>query len=182
MRQSDPYCPAVNDPSAGLFVVMGVAGSGKSVIGGALARGLGVDFVDGDDYHPPENVAKMARGVPLTDRDRAEWLRTLERRLEQANAGNRGIVVACSALKRSYRDVLREAGAVRFIFLRGPRELLLARLVGRRGHFMPASLLDSQFATLEEPGADEDAWVVDVSASPDTIVADLLRLAMKTPS
>lgn len=163
---------------------MGVAGSGKSVIGRALARALGVEFVEGDDYHPRENVDKMARGVPLTDSDRAGWLRALARRLADARAAGRGVVVACSALKRAYRDVLRDAvgGPVRFIYLRGPRALIATRLSGRRGHFMPPELLDSQFATLEEPAADENAWTVDVSSSPETIVADLVRLVMKESS
>jgi gluconokinase len=161
----------------GLFVVMGVAGSGKSTIGAALARALDVDFVDGDHYHPPENVARMARGIPLTDDDRAGWLRVLAARLHEAKNTGSGVVMACSALKRSYRDVLR-AGAsgavVRFIFLRGPRALLAERLDARRGHYMPASLLDSQLATLEEPAPDENAWVFDIHESPEEIVAAIM--------
>jgi gluconokinase len=159
----------------GLYVVMGVAGSGKSTIGAALARTLGVEFVEGDDYHPPENVERMARGIPLTDDDRAGWLRALASRLREAADAGTGLVMTCSALKRSYRDVLR-AGApdVRFVFLRGPRALIADRLANRRGHFMPASLLDSQFATLEEPSPDEGAWVCDIRESPDDLVATLV--------
>jgi gluconokinase len=157
---------------------MGVAGSGKSTVGAALARALGVDFVEGDEYHPPENVERMARGIPLTDDDRAGWLCALARRLREAADAGTGLVMTCSALKRSYRDVLR-AGApdVRFVFLRGPRALIARRLANRRGHFMPVSLLDSQFATLEEPSSDEGAWVCDVTEPPEDLVAALMARA-----
>ena len=157
---------------------MGVAGSGKSLIGAGLARALGVDFVEGDDYHPPQNVERMARGIPLTDHDRGGWLRALATRLSEAKDAGSGLVLTCSALKRSYRDLLR-AGAdeVRFIYLRGPRTLIAERLAGRRGHFMPASLLDSQLATLEEPSPDERAWVCDIGESPDDIVSGLVARA-----
>jgi gluconokinase len=154
---------------------MGVAGSGKSTIGAALARALGVDFVEGDDYHPRENVERMAAGIPLTDADRAGWLRGLADRLREARHEGRGLVMTCSALKRAYRDVLRSgAPELQLVFLRGPRSLIAERLAGRRGHFMPASLLDSQLATLEEPGPDEHAWVTDASVPPDEIVARLV--------
>jgi gluconokinase len=162
----------------GLYVVMGVSGSGKSLIGAALARALGIDFVEGDEYHPAENVERMARGIPLTDDDRAGWLRALGTRLREARDAGTGLVMSCSALKRSYRDVLRaEAGELRFVFLKGQRALLAERLAGRRGHFMPTSLLESQLATLEEPSADEDAWVCDIRLSPKDIVADLVASA-----
>ncbi len=162
----------------GLYVVMGVAGSGKSLIGAAFARALGVDFVEGDEYHPAENVRRMASGVPLTDEDRAGWLRALAARIGEARATGTGLVVTCSALKRSYRDVLRaEADDLQFVFLRGPRALIAERLASRRGHFMPPSLLDSQFATLEEPSADEQAWVCDVRESPQDLVAALVARA-----
>ena len=165
----------------GLYVVMGVAGSGKSTVGPALARALGVDFVEGDNYHPPANVERMARGTPLTDADRAGWLRALADRLRAAREAGTGLVMTCSALKRAYRDVLRAAAPdVRFVFLRGPRGLIAERLAGRRGHFMPASLLDSQFATLEEPAADEGAWVCDAGESPEDLVAALVARAAST--
>ncbi|HET7456678.1 MAG TPA: gluconokinase [Gemmatimonadaceae bacterium] len=164
----------------GLYVVMGVAGSGKSVVGAALARALGVEFVDGDDYHSAANVDRMARGIPLTDDDRAGWLRALAARLGEARDAGVGLVVACSALKRSYRDVLRAGAApveLRFVYLRGPRALIAERLAGRRGHFMPAALLDSQLEALEEPTPDEGAWTCDVRRSPAEIVAALVERA-----
>ena len=158
--------------------MMGVSGSGKSLIGAGLARALGLTFVEGDDYHPAENVERMSLGVPLTDDDRAGWLRALAARIGEAKDAGTGLVMTCSALKRSYRDVLRAgASELRFVFLRGPRELIAGRLAGRRQHFMPPSLLDSQFATLEEPSSDEGAWVCDVSESPKDLVADLVALA-----
>ena len=159
----------------GLYVVMGVSGSGKSLIGAAFARALGVGFVEGDDYHTAANVARMASGIPLTDADRAEWLRSLAARIQKAKDSGTGLVVSCSALKRSYRDILRgAAGELQFVFLQGSRALLAERLTSRRGHYMPPSLLDSQLATLEEPLPDERAWVCDIRESPDDIVAALM--------
>jgi gluconokinase len=162
----------------GLYVVMGVSGSGKSLIGAAFARALGVDFVDGDDYHSAANVARMASGIPLTDDDRAEWLRSLAARIRKAKDSGIGLVVSCSALKRSYRDILRgAAGELQFVFLQGSRALLAERLTSRRGHYMPSSLLDSQLSTLEEPSPDEQAWVCDTRESPEDIVAALVARA-----
>ena len=164
--------------SNGLYVVMGVSGSGKSLIGAALARALGVEFVEGDRYHSAENVERMSRGVPLTDDDRAQWLRSLAARIREARDAGAGLVMSCSALKRSYRDILRaEASDVRFVFLKGDRALIGERLATRRGHFMPPSLLDSQLATLEEPSPDEKAWVCDIRKSPQDIVAALVTSA-----
>src|SRR5882672_4551404 len=122
-----------------LYVVMGVCGSGKSLIGALLARALGIEFVEGDAYHPPDNVARMSAGIPLTDEDRQAWLAAIAARLDAARA-DPGLVVSCSALKRRYRDVLR-AGRddVQFVFLEGPRALLEQRLADRRGHFMPSA-------------------------------------------
>ena len=166
--------------NSGLYVVMGVSGSGKSLIGAALARALGVEFVEGDDYHPPANVRRMASGIPLTDEDRAGWLRSLAGRIREAKDAGTGLVISCSALKRSYRDVLRDgASDVRFVFLRGSRDLIAERVAGRRGHYMPSSLLDNQLATLQEPSPDEDAWVCDIRESPKDLVAALTaRIAM----
>ena len=175
----------------GIYVVMGVSGSGKSLIGEALSRALGVAFVEGDAYHPPENVARMAGGIPLTDADRQGWLAALAARIGEAKRAGVGLVVSCSALKRSYRDILRagagkdadagdSAADVRFIFLKGSRDLIAARLAGRSGHFMPPSLLDSPFATLEEPSPDEHAWVCDITEAPESIVADLVERARCT--
>ena len=158
--------------------MMGVSGSGKSLIGAAFARELGVDFVDGDDYHSAANVARMASGIPLTDDDRAEWLRSLAERIRNAKNSGAGLVVSCSALKRSYRDILHGAASdLRFIFLQGPGALLAERLASRRGHYMPPSLLDSQLATLEKPSPDEQAWVCDMRESPEDIVAALVARA-----
>jgi gluconokinase len=157
---------------------MGVTGSGKSLIGAALAHALGIDFVEGDEYHPATNVERMSSGIPLTDDDRAGWLRAIAMRISESRGAGAGLVVSCSALKRSYRDVLRaEANDLQFVFLRGRRELIAERLANRRGHFMPASLLDSQLATLEEPSPDEHAWVCDISKSPEELLADLVARA-----
>jgi len=157
---------------------MGVSGSGKSLIGAALARALDVDFVEGDEYHSAENVARMASGIALTDEDRAGWLRALAKRIRAAKDAGTGMVMTCSALKRPYRDVLR-AGApeLQFIFLRGSRALIADRLAGRRGHYMPTSLLESQFAALEEPSPDEHVWVCDIRESPEDLVAALVTRA-----
>jgi len=157
---------------------MGVAGSGKTTVGASLARALGIDFVEGDDYHPPENVERMARGIALSDDDRAGWLRALAARIRDSVDAGTGLVMTCSALKRSYRDVLRaQAPDLQFIFLRGDRTVIAPRLSGRRGHFMPPSLLDSQIATLEAPAPDEGAWICDVRERPEEIVAALVMRA-----
>jgi gluconokinase len=159
----------------GLYVVMGVSGSGKSLIGALLARALDIEFVDGDTLHSPENVARMSAGVPLTDQDRQAWLAAIAVRLDAARA-DPGLVVSCSALKRRYRDVLRAGRAdVQFVYLDGPRALLEQRLADRRGHFMPSSLLDSQLAILEPPAPDEHAWACDIREPPEEIVAGLVR-------
>lgn len=157
---------------------MGVSGSGKSVIGAAFARALDTDFVEGDEYHPAENVDRMSRGIALTDEDRAGWLRALATRIRESKEAATGLVMTCSALKRSYRDVLRaESRRLQFVFLKGERALVAERLAGRRGHFMPPSLLESQFTTLEEPSPDEDAWVCDITQSPQEIVDGLVARA-----
>ncbi|MEA2705240.1 MAG: gluconokinase, partial [Gemmatimonadaceae bacterium] len=117
---------------------MGVAGSGKSVIGAALADALGIEFVEGDQYHSAENVQRMSQGIPLTDDDRALWLLSLAARIREARQAGAGVVISCSALKRAYRDTLRvEASDLRFVFLKGERALIAERLATRRGHFMP---------------------------------------------
>jgi gluconokinase len=163
----------------GLYVVMGVSGSGKTVIGSALARSLGVEFVEGDAFHSEENVKRMTSGIALTDEDRAPWLRSIAARLRAAKDAGTGLVVSCSALKRSYRDLLRaEAGEVQFIFLKGARALIAERLATRSGHYMPASLLDSQFTALEEPGPDERVWERDIRESPADLVAELMARAL----
>ena len=161
-----------------VYVVMGIAGSGKSTVGAALAESLAVDFVEGDDYHAIENVRRMASGFPLTDDDRAGWLSALAIRIREANDAGSGLVLTCSALKRSYRDILRAAAPeLQLVFLTGPPALIAGRLARRRCHFVPASILESQLATLEEPAADEHAWVSDIRKSPQEIVTELVARA-----
>ena len=161
----------------GLYVIMGVSGAGKTLIGARLARALDVAFVEGDDLHPPANVERMTAGIPLTDEDRHGWLIAIAARLRDAKRAGVGLVVACSALKRRYRELLRSVGAgdVRFVYLRGTRALLAERMAQRPGHFMPPALLDSQLAALEEPVSAERAWVCDIRETPDTILADLVK-------
>lgn len=153
------------------LVVMGVSGSGKSTVARLLADRLGLPMAEADEFHPEANIAKMSAGVPLTDADREPWLRALRDWISEQDAAGRGSVVTCSALKRPYRDLLRGATArVLFVHLDSTREVIGARLAARSGHFMPPSLLDSQFADLEPLGDDEDGITVDVTASPEQIV------------
>src|SRR3954463_2782779 len=160
-----------------VIVVMGVAGAGKTTIASGLAERLGVPFVEGDSLHPPANVKKMAAGIPLTDEDRWPWLDAIGERMEVERATGHGVVVSCSALKHSYRDALRKkvAGRVQFVLLDGSPELISSRMRKRKGHFMPAALLDSQFATLERPSADEHAVVLDISHTIPSLVAEAVR-------
>lgn len=152
-------------------VVMGVAGCGKSTVGAALAERLGAEFLDGDSLHPQANIGKMAAGTPLNDDDRAPWLAEIGRRF---TASNVALVIACSALKRSYRDIIRSADrSVAFVHLHGTRELLTERMNSRPGHFMPASLLDSQLATLEPLQDDETGAVVDIAKPVEDIVNEV---------
>jgi len=164
--------PIVGKP---IVVVMGVCGCGKSLVGRMLAERLGVAYVEGDEHHPPANIAKMSAGTPLTDEDRWGWLDTLAGFIADADRRGEGLVLACSALKRRYRDRLRGDGRrVTFLHLHGDKALIAERMRARSAHFMPASLIDSQFAALEPPGADEAALTVDVARSPDDIVAEFL--------
>ena len=148
---------------------MGVASCGKTTVGEALARRLGVPFVEGDRLHPKANIAKMSAGIPLTDADRWPWLAGIG----EAMRGTSGIIASCSALKKAYREKIAETAGrpVFFVFLSGSRTLLEARIAARKDHFMPASLLASQFATLEVPGADERAIAIDIALPPEEIVA-----------
>lgn len=154
------------------IVVMGVSGCGKSTVGRALAAALGLPFIEGDELHPPRNVALMAAGTPLTDDDRVEWLQAVAAAL--AVAADTGAVAACSALKRRYRDLLRSgAPALRLVHLTGDPALLAERLRRRSGHYMPASLLQSQLDILEPPQTDEAAITLDVTAAPEQVLAAL---------
>jgi len=153
-----------------IVVLMGVCGSGKTKVGRALAESLGWPFYDADDYHPPANVAKMAAGVPLTDDDRWPWLDRIVEELAYAGADDGNAVLACSALRQIYRDRIARAGNVRFVFLKGDRATIAARLATRSHKYMPASLLPSQLATLEEP---VDALVVDIRADIQVKIATI---------
>ena len=160
---------------AAAIIVMGVSGSGKSTIGALLAEALGWPFADADGFHPAANVAKMASGQPLTDEDRWPWLDAIAAHIEAARAAGQPVVVACSALRRAYRDRLR-AGHKDLVFLHlaGEAGLIAGRQAARQGHFMPPSLMASQFATLEDPAAEADAVTVSVQASPHEVVAAAL--------
>ena len=159
-----------------ILVVMGVSGSGKTTVAAMLAGALGAEFLEGDDLHPRSNVEKMKGGTPLTDEDRWPWLRAIAARIDAWRAAGKAGVVTCSALKRAYRDVLIGGRRdVRLVYLRGSHELIHARMAARDEHFMPVGLLDSQFATLEEPGADERPIVVDVGGTPAETVAEIIR-------
>ena len=159
--------------------VMGVSGAGKTAVGTRLAEALGVPFLEGDELHSVGNVRKMAQGTPLTDDDRRGWLAAIARRLAQARRAGSGLVVACSALKHAYRDVLRGADpGLQFVHLTGDPALIAQRMAHRVGHYMPAALLQSQLATLEAPAPEELAWTLDVADSPDAIVTRIVaRLA-----
>ncbi|MBZ9675781.1 gluconokinase [Mesorhizobium sp. ES1-1] len=157
------------------IVVMGVAGCGKSAVGTALAAALDALFIEGDKLHPPENVARMASGLPLTDELRAGWLDAIGERIALSAAQGEGVVAACSALKRSYRERLTGfCGEIVFLYLEIDPVSAKLRVANRKGHFMPASLVDSQFAILERPGADERALAVDATLP----VANIVTAAM----
>jgi carbohydrate kinase (thermoresistant glucokinase family) len=166
----------MKSPKATIVVVMGVSGSGKTTVAAMLAGRLHVQFLEGDDLHPPANVEKMRGGTPLTDDDRRPWLKAIARRIDDWRAAGEGGVVTCSALKRAYRRIIiggrRE---VALVYLRGSQDLIHARMAARHEHFMPVALLASQFTVLEEPGPDERPIVVDVAPGPAEIVATIMR-------
>ena len=158
------------------LIVMGVSGSGKSTIGEALAERLGWTFEDGDRFHPPGNVARMSAGHALTDEDRWPWLQAIADEIDRVcQAGGRA-VIACSALKRAYREVLVHGrDDVRIVFLDGTQDLIAGRLAERKGHFMPPGLLASQFKTLEPPAGNENPVTVSIDATIEAIVEDIVR-------
>jgi gluconokinase len=154
---------------------MGPAGSGKTTVGKLLAAQLSWEFADGDDFHPPANIEKMSSGIPLTDEDRLPWLKSIRDAMQQWQAQGKNAVIACSALKRSYRELLgigTNEKDVRLVYLKGTYDLLLERLHSRKGHYMKDKMLVSQLADLEEP---EDALTVDVSKSPEEIVSEIRK-------
>jgi gluconokinase len=159
-----------------IVVVMGVSGGGKTTVAAGLARAEGWILLEGDSFHPPANIAKMKAGTPLTDDDRWPWLRAIAAREDELLAAGQSAVVACSALKRAYRDILIDGRphAV-LIYLRGSKDLIAKRMALRKDHFMPPALLDSQFATLEEPGPDEHPIIVDIGGPPDAVIQDAIR-------
>ncbi|WP_424140214.1 gluconokinase [Roseomonas chloroacetimidivorans] len=159
-----------------IIVLMGVSGSGKTTVGVLLAKALDCQFQEGDDLHPKENIEKMGRGRPLTDADRLPWLRKVAELIDGWRARGESGVMACSALKQSYRNIITgDRKDVHLVLLQGSRELIRRRMAARQKHFMPVALLESQFATLEEPGADENPIVVWVSGTPAETVAEILR-------
>jgi gluconokinase len=172
--------PDAREPA--FIIVMGVSGSGKSTIGAKLAVALHWDYEDADWFHPKANVAKMHAGHPLTDDDRWPWLKAIAAWMDEARRKGEHAVIGCSALKRAYRKILLGNHAdVRLVYLQGTRDLIASRLALRHGHFMPADLLDSQFAALEEPGEEEMPIVISIDAGPQEVVRRILAsLAMKS--
>jgi gluconokinase len=165
------------EPETSIVVVMGVAGAGKTTIGMLLANALGCAFVEGDLLHPKRNIEKMARGIPLTDSDRAPWLAAVRARLLESVQSGEGVVIACSALKQAYREFLANGIPVAWVYLKGSEELIRSRLLLRREHYMRADMLASQFEILEEPA---DAIVCDVSLAPDVVVKQVLSKLRNT--
>jgi gluconokinase len=158
------------------IITMGVSGSGKTTVAEALAKRLGWSFVDGDAFHPQANVDKMRSGTPLTDDDRWPWLKAIAAEIARHRAANDRVVIACSALKHTYRDVLIDGQSdVLMVYMKGSRELIMSRLALRQGHYFPARLLDSQFATLEEPDASEYALTIVVDKDVSGVVDEIVR-------
>jgi gluconokinase len=167
---------AMDGPQTSVVIVMGVSGSGKTTIATLLAGRLGWPFEDGDDFHPAANIEKMHAGIPLTDEDRWPWLQAIATWIDARRAAAEHGVITCSALRRAYREVLRGGRPdVRLVYLKGDQSLIARRQAARHDHFMPASLMRSQFAALEEPAADEDAIAVSVEGRPQEIAEAVLQ-------
>ena len=164
-------------PGVAAIVVMGVSGAGKSTVGRLVAARLDCPFRDADSFHPKANIEKMSRGEPLTDEDRWPWLNAISAWIAEHRAAGTTCVATCSALKRAYRDTVtdRQSADVRLVYLKGDFDLIEARLKARKGHFMPPELLRSQFAALEEPGADEHAITVSIDAAPEEIARRVME-------
>jgi gluconokinase len=164
-----------------IVIVFGVSGAGKTTIGKLLAEELGWQFYEADDFHPRANIEKMRSGLPLTDEDRWPWLERLREQIMRSLAAKENAVLACSALKRVYREHLRVSGDVKFVFLRGDYALIERQLRRRPGHFMNPALLQSQFADLEEPQSDEDVLTIDLGRSPQELVDEIkAKLNLRT--
>jgi carbohydrate kinase (thermoresistant glucokinase family) len=158
-----------------VVVIMGVAGCGKTTVAARISEVLGWNYQEGDTLHPPANVAKMEGGTPLTDDDRWPWLARIAGVIDEWRAAGQSGVVTCSALKRVYRDILvGDRPDVRLVYLRGDKALIAARMAARKDHFMPPALLDSQFATLEEPSADEHPIVIAVAPEPEAVAREVI--------
>jgi len=156
-----------------IVIIFGVSGAGKTTIGKLLAKRLGWRFLEADDFHPRGNIERMRDGLPLTDEDRWPWLKLLRQQIERSLVAKENAVLACSALKRRYRERLRVSGDVKFVLLRGGYALIEKQLSSRRGHFMSPDLLRSQFADLEEPESDEDAVTIDLGRTPEKLVEEI---------
>jgi gluconokinase len=156
-----------------IVIVFGVSGAGKTTIGKLLAKRLGWRFLEADDFHPRGNIEKMHNGLPLTDEDRWSWLKLLREQIERSLAAKENAVLACSALKRRYRERLRVSDDVKFVLLRGDYALVEKQLHSRRGHFMNPDLLRSQFVDLEEPESDEDAITIELGRTPEELVEEI---------
>ena len=153
-----------------IVIIFGVSGAGKTTVGKLLAREVGWCFIEADDFHPAVNIEKMRNGHPLTDKDRRPWLERLRQQIERLLSGGENAVLACSALKRAYRDRVRVSDDVKFVFLRGDHALVEKQLRSRRGHFMNPALLQTQFDDLEEPQPDENVLTIELGRTPEEIV------------
>jgi carbohydrate kinase (thermoresistant glucokinase family) len=179
----DAAPPAASSVAPAVVILMGVSGSGKSTIGTVLAGQLRWEFTDADRFHPAGNVEKMHKGIPLTDDDRWPWLDAIAAWIDETRRSGGHSVLACSALKRRYRDVLiGDRRDVRLVFLKGEEALIARRIVARHGHFMPPSLLHSQLEALEEPAPDENPIVVSIEPAPDEIVAQIMKALNLAPA